>query len=68
MSRWVLFCKKCDTSFPHTEIGSSLADYFLPERPEFPAGGQDLECPNCNATCNYSRTDLRIQDDRMRPV
>jgi hypothetical protein len=45
MSRWVLFCKQCRESFPHTEIGASLADYFLPVKPQFLAGGQDLECP-----------------------
>jgi hypothetical protein len=62
MCKWLLFCKLCHKSFPHSEIRSSLANYFMPEKPEFPAEGQALECPNCKATFNYSRGDLRYQD------
>jgi hypothetical protein len=67
-SRWVPVCKQCHESFPHSEIGSTLADYFLPERPKFPTSGQDLECPNCKTTSNYLRTDLRYHDAPIRPI
>jgi hypothetical protein len=62
MSKWVLVCKRCKKSFLHSEVGNSLADYFLPEKPKFPAEGRDLECPNCKTTSNYLATDLRFQD------
>jgi len=68
MSKWILVCKQCQKSFPHSEVGSSLADYFFPEKPEFPQKGQDLECPHCKITSNYQRTDLRYEDPRSRPI
>jgi hypothetical protein len=61
MCKWVLFCKNCRKSFPHSEIRSSLSNDFMPEKPEFPAEGQALECPNCKATFKYMRDDLRFQ-------
>ncbi len=62
MSRWILFCKQCHKSFPHSEISSSLANYFLPQKPAFLAGGQNFECPNCKSTFSYLREDLRYDD------
>jgi hypothetical protein len=66
MSKWVLVCKQCQKSFPHSEISPSLANYFMPEKPKFPAEGRVLECPNCNATFNYLRGDLRYEEARTR--
>jgi len=35
-----------------------IADYFFPEKPEFPAGGSEWKCPHCGHTTRYQRTDL----------
>jgi hypothetical protein len=43
----------------HSEIEGNLANYFYPKHPEFPADGQELECPNCKTTARYQWTDLR---------
>jgi hypothetical protein len=37
----------------------NLANYFVPQKPEFPAQGQELQCPNCSTKTKYQRTDLR---------
>ncbi len=41
---------QCNKTFPHSEIGSSLADYFIPEGPKFPAGGRG---PRMSKVQNY---------------
>jgi hypothetical protein len=33
-------------------------DFFLPEKPEFPEGGSELECPNCGHKDTYQRHEL----------
>jgi hypothetical protein len=64
MPSWVLNCPGCSKTFPHSQIKqSTMADYFVPSKPEFPEGGQNLECPNCKKAETYQRTDLRYQLD-----
>jgi predicted RNA-binding Zn-ribbon protein involved in translation (DUF1610 family) len=62
MARWTLKCENCGFPFPHTLIDDSSApNYFLPEKPDFPVGGSELECPNCGHEATYQRTDLVYQ-------
>jgi hypothetical protein len=62
MASWILLCPKCNVSFVHSPITAThLWDYFLTEKPEFPAGGSELKCPNCEHTEIYKRTDLTYQ-------
>lgn len=59
MASWNLSCKNCQKSFVHSSIEvKEMSDYFLPEKPEFPEGGSDIECPNCGHVANYQRNDL----------
>src|SRR5208282_1500190 len=53
MASWMLRCAKCNVAFAHSAITAThLLDYFLPEKPEFPAGGSELKCPNCEQRCD----------------
>ena len=36
-----------------------LPNYYLPQNPEFPAKGLELECPTCNTKAQYQQSDLR---------
>jgi len=48
MVRWTLKCENCGFPFTHSLIDDSSApNFFLPEKPDFPVGGSELECPNC---------------------
>jgi hypothetical protein len=59
--RWVIDCRKCLVSFTHSEIGEArtLKDYLYPTKPEFPSGGQELECPSCKTKAIYMRHEVR---------
>lgn len=35
-----------------------MSNFYLPFKPEFPAGGIERDCPNCGCTAKYQRTDL----------
>jgi hypothetical protein len=44
----------------HSKIEEgNLSNYYYPQKPVFPAEGQELECPNCNAKAQYQQSDLR---------
>jgi endogenous inhibitor of DNA gyrase (YacG/DUF329 family) len=64
MARWVLGCPECKEDFTHSQINTepqpTMRDPFawLGDKPEFPATGLTLECPNCKKTSIYSRTQL----------
>ena len=61
--RWVVTCRNCDKVFKHSgivETGHAI-DYFFPVKPEFSAGGEELECPHCYSKAVYYRTDLRFE-------
>jgi hypothetical protein len=64
MASWSLACKNCRTVFTHSQIPDTLADYYLPARPEFPASGLERECPSCKTKSTYQATELTFQSDR----
>jgi hypothetical protein len=60
MPSWNLTCQSCSKRFTHSKIeAGNLANYFVPQKPEIPAQGQELQCPHCNTKAQYQRTDLR---------
>jgi uncharacterized C2H2 Zn-finger protein len=59
MAAWMLACPHCEKSFVHAQIEiKQMLDYILPEKPTFPDGGMDLECPNCGQVARYQTSDL----------
>ena len=59
MASWMVQCEKCRVLFSHTMISAqSLADYLLPQKPEFPVDGAELKCPNCAHVALYQRSEL----------
>jgi hypothetical protein len=66
--RWVLKCNNCRAECTYAEIPSQgTSNYFLPKRPEVPAGGFKFKCPNCAHEDTYKRTDLTCRDDSISP-
>ena len=65
MPRWVLNCPQCLTDFTHSEFvkDSTLEDYYLPAKPEFPTGGLNAECPNCKKTSMFQQYQLVFRED-----
>lgn len=47
-----------DQNLTKFAIEDTLESYFFPERPYFPEGGKEFECPNCGHKATYQRTDL----------
>jgi hypothetical protein len=58
MASWGLICKGCRQVFRYSEISETLADYFLPAKPEIAAEGIERECPNCKAKFVYQKSEL----------
>jgi hypothetical protein len=64
MSRWTLQCSDCHQTFTFTEILATIVirpDPFLlwsGPKPEFPSGGMDVVCPNCQQHSVYQRYEL----------
>lgn len=58
MANWGLTCKGCGEVFRYSEIKETLADYFLPAKPEIAPEGVERECPSCKATFTYRRSEL----------
>ena len=58
---WVLVCKRCKIVFTHTDPGrvANTIELLLPEKPELPADGTRLACPQRNAEAIYRRSDLK---------
>ena len=67
MPRWIVSCSECGEEFTHTLIsllGVPDRDPFAsPPKPQFPAAGTELNCPNCGKTSNYKAFDLRYRAD-----
>lgn len=63
MASWGLACKNCHAVFTHSQIPNTLADYYLPIRPEFPPDGLERECPNCKARPPTSEANSRFGSD-----
>jgi hypothetical protein len=61
MASWALTCKNCHAVFTHSQIPDTLADYYIPTRPEFPLNGLERECPDCKVTSTYHSIDLMFQ-------
>jgi uncharacterized Zn finger protein len=63
MNQWMLTCSSCGEEFPHSLIPENLsfAESYLPLKPEFPASGLPLDCPNCGKSATYQRHDLRYR-------
>jgi phage FluMu protein Com len=63
-ARWAISCRNCKKAFAHAEVSEpqGITDSFgLPDKPEFPVGGKELECPHCKSKDTYQRTDLWYQ-------
>jgi DNA-directed RNA polymerase subunit RPC12/RpoP len=63
MSYWSLRCKNCAKLFPHTPIASQSdrLEFIWPVKPNFPEGGQTVECPHCQSSALYQRHQLIVQ-------
>lgn len=60
MARWVLSCPFCKKDFTYSEIPSksTLADYFLPLKPDVPVEGVRVDCPCCKKVMTFFRHQL----------
>ena len=62
MAQWVLSCRNCHKTFPHSEMEAQpddrLFDPLWPYRPEFPEGGLSIDCPHCKQAATYQRFEL----------
>lgn len=63
MPRWVLECSQCKAEFTHSEISGSGYNSFDPftltaTKPELPASGVTIVCPNCKSSAVYQRYEL----------
>ena len=61
MAAWVLECSNCHSNFLHTKIEDGIMNFFFPEKPEFPDGGQSVACTNCGHTAVYQPNQLTYQ-------
>ncbi|HEX4001990.1 MAG TPA: hypothetical protein VHX36_05035 [Candidatus Acidoferrales bacterium] len=58
MASWGLTCKGCGQTFVYSRISETLADYFLPAKPEIATEGVERECPKCKERFTYLRSEL----------
>jgi hypothetical protein len=58
MDAWVLCCPSCDLRLAQFAVEDSLESFFFPQKPDFPDGRKEFECPNCGYKGPYQRTDL----------
>jgi len=58
MAAWGLGCVNCNQRLAQFAIEDLLENLFLPEKPSFPKGGKEFECPNCGHKAMYQRKDL----------
>jgi hypothetical protein len=69
MASWFLDCKNCHEPFPYSQIPDTLAAYYLPSRPVFPAESRERQCPHCKTKSTSTLFDLRFQNSlTSRPV
>ena len=68
MPSWMLRCPGCSKDFEHSRVEiKDTIDFFLPQKPDFPADGSDLKCPNCERTSTYHGSDLVYQTKSPEP-
>jgi DNA-directed RNA polymerase subunit RPC12/RpoP len=58
MAAWQLICANCNKEFAQFEIEDTLESYFFSEKPDFPKGGKEYECPYCGHKATYQLNDL----------
>jgi DNA-directed RNA polymerase subunit RPC12/RpoP len=60
MAAWGFSCANCNKQFAQFQIEDedTLESYFFPEKPQFPEGGKEFECPNCGHKAAYQRNKL----------
>ncbi len=58
MANWSLGCKGCQFIFFFREIGDTLVESFVADKPKFPPEGLECECPRCKARFTYTRHEL----------
>jgi hypothetical protein len=67
MPQWVLSCSNCHKVFTHSKINPRSEtvpfDPLWPTKPDFPNGGLDLACPNCQTSSIYQRFELMYRPD-----
>jgi hypothetical protein len=62
MANWVLRCRNCDSTFMYSKVDDiDLAAYFLPVKPEFPLGGAEFQCPECDFKAIYQPVALSYE-------
>jgi hypothetical protein len=60
MAAWVLECLHCNNRFEYEKIAErGIVNYFLPQKPEVPAEGLEVTCPQCQKRARYYFADLR---------
>ena len=59
MASWVLACVNCQRDIEQAKIDNrALLDYLEPQKPMFPEGGREVECPNCGYRWVYRRNEM----------
>jgi hypothetical protein len=58
MAAWGLNRANCNQNLTKLAIQDTLESYFFPEKPDFPEGGNEFECPNCGYKATYQRSNL----------
>jgi hypothetical protein len=60
MASWVVKCKNCEVEFTHSMIADdyTMSSYLWPLKPEFPEGGNPLECATCGNRATYQLNNL----------
>jgi hypothetical protein len=63
MPNWMLSRPKCNRQFVHSAINAkTLESFFFSPKPNFPTGGSELTCPNCQHKTTYQRVELTYRN------
>ncbi len=63
MATWNLTCAHCREFFQHSVIEDTLPNFYLADKPAFPRGGSEIECPNCGRKAVYQRNQLQFREE-----
>lgn len=55
---WAVNRLVCNQRLAQFPIEEAVDSYFLPQKPDFPEGGKEFECPNCGYKGTYQQADL----------